>query len=207
MKNEVLRVRNGNMSTNTYLIGNEIDGCYVIDPSDNYSLIKNKINDKYGNKVKAILLTHGHLDHIGSVDRLVNDYNCEVYINDLDKYLIDGSLRSYPNMLQEFNIIINSSTKDAYFIPDKNITVLETPGHTPGSVCYLFNEENVIFTGDTLFAGGVGRCDLPGGRAVELRKSLRVFFDLNDNLRVLPGHEGESTLKNEKLYNYYLKRI
>jgi len=76
---EIIKVKNGMLSTNTYLIGELNEWCYVIDPSDEYKRIKNVIETKFGNKIKAILLTHGHLDHIGSVDKLVSDYKCEVY--------------------------------------------------------------------------------------------------------------------------------
>lgn len=203
---EIVRVRNGMFATNTYLIGDS-NGCYVIDPSDDYIKIKRAIDERFSGKIKSILLTHGHLDHIGSVDKLVNDYLCKVYLSDNDKFYIDGSLTKYPNNLQEFNIKINSSTIDAYLINDSNIIVYETPGHTPGSVCYLFKEEKVIFVGDTLFKGSVGRTDLTGGSTKELLKSLKILKNLPDDLRVCCGHEGETTLGQEKKFNPYLTRI
>ena len=204
---EIVRVRNGMFSTNTYLIGDNQEGCYIIDPSDDYTRIKRVIDEKFNGLVKAVLLTHGHLDHVGSVDRLANDYNCDVYLSDNDKMYIDGSLKKYSNNLQEFNIQLNCPTIDSYFIKDKNIVVYETPGHTPGSVCYLFKNENVIFVGDTLFKGSVGRCDLTGGSQRELVKSLKIFKNMPNDLKVCCGHEGETTIGNEKLYNPYLRNI
>jgi glyoxylase-like metal-dependent hydrolase (beta-lactamase superfamily II) len=118
---EIVRVRNGMFSTNTYLIGDN-DGCYVIDPSDDYIRIKRTIDERFFSKVKGILLTHGHLDHVGSVDKMVNDYQCKVYLSDNDKLYVDGSLTSYPNNLQEFNIKLNCHTIDAYLIDDSNIS-------------------------------------------------------------------------------------
>ena len=203
---EIVRVRNGMFSTNTYLIGDN-DGCYVIDPSDDYIRIKRTIDERFFSKVKGILLTHGHLDHVGSVDKIVNDYQCKVYLSDNDKLYIDGSLASYPNNLQEFNIKLNCHTIDAYLIDDSNIIVYETPGHTPGSVCYLFKNENVIFVGDTLFKGSVGRTDLTGGSTKDLMKSLKIFKYMPDELKVYCGHEGETTIGQEKRYNPYLKNI
>ena len=116
---EIVRVRNGMFSTNTYLIGDNQEGCYIIDPSDDYTRIKRVIDEKFNGLVKAVLLTHGHLDHVGSVDRLANDYNCDVYLSDNDKMYIDGSLKKYSNNLQEFNIQLNCPTIDSYFIKDK----------------------------------------------------------------------------------------
>lgn len=204
---ELLRVRNGIFSTNTYLIGNKNEYCYVIDPSDDLIRIKKSIDDSFGGKVKAILLTHGHLDHVGSVDKLVELYNCEVYLSDNDKMYIDGSLNKYPNNLQEFNIQLQSKTIDAYFIPDNNIIVYETPGHTPGSVCYHFKEENLIFVGDTLFKNSVGRTDLMGGSQRDLIKSLQIFKKMPLNLKVLCGHEGETTIEQELKNNPFLRNI
>lgn len=203
---EIVRVRNGMFSTNTYLIGDN-DGCYVIDPSDDYIRIKRTIDERFFGKVKGILLTHGHLDHVGSVDKMVNDYQCKVYLSDNDKLYVDGSLTSYPNNLQEFNIKLNCHTIDAYLIDDSNIIVYETPGHTPGSVCYLFKNENVIFVGDTLFKGSVGRTDLTGGSTKDLMKSLKIFKNMPDELKVYCGHEGETTICQEKKFNPYLKNI
>ena len=204
---ELIRVRNGMFSTNTYLIGDKDSGCYVIDPSDDYMRIKRAIDDNFNGIIKAILLTHGHLDHIGSVDRLVDKYNCEVYLSDNDKMYVDGSLKRYPNNLQEFNVQLKYDTKDAYFVKDSNIVVYETPGHTPGSVCYLFKTEKVIFVGDTLFKGSVGRCDLTGGSQKELMKSLKIFKNIPDDVKVCCGHEAETTIKFEKQFNPYLKNI
>lgn len=203
---EIVRVRNGMFSTNTYLIGDNA-GCYVIDPSDDYIRIKRTIDERFLGKVKGILLTHGHLDHVGSVDKLVNEYSCKVYLSDNDKFYIDGSLTSYPNNLQEFNIKLNCHTIDAYLIDDSNIIVYETPGHTPGSVCYLFKNEKVIFVGDTLFKGSVGRTDLTGGSTKDLMKSLKIFKSMPDELKVYCGHEGETTISQEKRYNPYLRNI
>jgi len=204
---EIIKVKNGMLSTNTYLIGELNEWCYVIDPSDEYKRIKNVIETKFGNKIKAILLTHGHLDHIGSVDKLVSDYKCEVYLSDKDKIYVDGSLEKYPNSLQEFNIKLNCETIDAYFIKDKNIIVYETPGHTPGSVCYYFVKENVLFSGDTLFKSGAGRCDLTGGSERDLINSLRILKKLDDSIVVLCGHEGDTTIGIEKRQNPYMMYI
>ncbi len=204
---KMLKIRNGMFATNTYLLGDLEDGCYVIDPSDSFVKIKNTIDEQFGGKIKAILLTHGHLDHVGSVDKLVLVYNCPVYLSDKDKMYINGSLTKYPNNLQEFNIQLNCETIDAYLISDPNIVVFETPGHTPGSVCYLFKKENAIFVGDTLFKTSVGRTDLNGGSHKHLMKSLKMLKTLPDNLNVFCGHEGDTTIGLEKKYNPYLKNI
>ena len=202
---KMIKIRNGMFSTNTYLIGNENEWCYVIDPSDSFNRIKNYIDEQFGAKIKAILLTHGHLDHVGSVDRLVDIYNCPVYLSDNDKMYIDGSLRTYRNNLEEFNIQLKCNTIDAYLINDPNIVVYETPGHTPGSVCYLFKNENSIFVGDTLFKTSVGRTDLTGGSRKDLEKSLKILVKLPDNTNVYCGHEGDTTIGFEKIYNPFLK--
>ncbi|MBQ9730887.1 MAG: MBL fold metallo-hydrolase [Bacilli bacterium] len=201
----MLKIRNGGFSTNTYLIGDVENGCYVIDPSDSFIRIKNTIDERFGGKIKAILLTHGHLDHIGSVDRLVETYNCSVYLSDLDKIYVDGTLKTFRNNLQEFNIQLKCNTIDAYLINDPNIVVYETPGHTPGSVCYLFKEENSIFVGDTLFKMSVGRTDLYGGSRKDLDNSLKILTKLPDNTKVYCGHEEDTTIGFEKIYNPFIR--
>lgn len=198
-----IKIPNGWLQVNTYLIGDEL--CYVVDPGDEFGLIKNKINQNFKG-VKAILLTHGHLDHIGSVDKLVAEYNCDVYMHTGDIMYVDGSLKN-DRMMGNAIVTLTTPTIDALTINDNNIVVLETPGHSKGSVCYWFKEEKILFTGDTLFSVDIGRTDLPGGSTYEIMQSLKVLKTLPDDLIVHPGHEESSTLGHEKKNNLYLSRV
>ncbi len=198
-----IKIPNGYFQVNTYLIGDE--DCYVIDPGQEFKLILNKIQANFKG-VKAILLTHAHIDHIGSVDRLVEIYHCDVYLHPADTMYIDGSLRN-DRMMRNAIITLTTTPKSVFDLKDPEIIVLETPGHSKGSVCYWFKNEKIIFTGDTLFAVDIGRTDLPGGSTPEIMKSLEILKELPDELIVHPGHEESTELGREKICNMYLSRV
>ena len=149
----------------------------------------------------GILLTHGHFDHILSIDRLREIYGVPVYIHKDDApMLTDGHLNAYATFFRENRtwqpadkLLENGNT-----IPfgEKTITVLHTPGHTRGSVSYRV--EDILFSGDTLFADGYGRTDLAGGSYEELTRSLGKLFALSPTLTVYPGHGMTATLEQVK---------
>ena len=186
----------GDYQVNCYISHDEKSPfCCVIDPGYEADTILDKLSE-LGLTLEAILLTHGHFDHVGAVRDLAADTGCQVWLCAEDLALptnLTAGPLCYTNTYAEGTTL---------HLAGLDISVLQTPGHTPGSVCLL--TENTLFSGDTLFAGSCGRTDLPGGSWEQMRSSLKRLSEIEANLWVLPGH-GESTmLESEKKYNPYL---
>ena len=186
----------GMYQTNTYIIHEENSkGCCVIDPGYEADAILQKC-EALGLNVEAILLTHGHFDHVGAVRDLAADTGCRVFACAGDEQLppmfTGGKL--YVTDRYEEGTILN--------IAGLYIRVLHTPGHTPGSVCLLVDD--VIFSGDTLFAGSCGRTDI-GGSWTEIQSSLKRLSLLEGDFTVYPGHGESTTLAAERRYNPYMR--
>ena len=186
----------GAYQTNCYIIHDDrAKTCCVIDPGYNPETVLEQVYS-LGLTVEAVLLTHGHFDHVGGVRDIAAETGCQVY-------LCGEDLRMPPQLTAGPLYYTNAYGEgDQLHLAGLDISVLQTPGHTPGSVCLL--AENTLFSGDTLFAGSCGRTDLPGGSWEQMRSSLKRLSEIEANLWVLPGH-GESTmLESEKKYNPYL---
>ena len=187
----------GDYQTNCYIIHDEASkSCCVIDPGYDADFILNKL-DALGLRLEAILLTHGHFDHVGAVKELAAETSCEVYIHPEDL--------SMPPMMTAGPLYYTKSYAEGtqLKLSGLEIGVLHTPGHTPGSVCLVV--ENTIFSGDTLFQGSCGRTDLPGGNWATIVSSLHRLAALEGNFWVFPGHGGSTTLRDEKKYNPYMR--
>lgn len=190
----------GVYQTNCYLL--EEDGhTLIIDPGSRYQKILCYI--KEDTKVDGILVTHGHVDHIGAVDKLAKLYQCPIYISKEDEIMARDP---YLNLSEEDSIVIHSPVQHlkegTYQIGHFSVQVYETPGHTPGSL--MFRIGNELFSGDTLFRLSIGRTDLPLGSNSEMRSSLQLIKTLDPSLRVYPGHEEVTTLEYELEHNPYL---
>ncbi|MDD8048810.1 MAG: MBL fold metallo-hydrolase [Thomasclavelia sp.] len=190
--------------TNCYVIYQD-DYAIVIDPGDNGKKIIKFVKDNNLN-IKAILLTHGHIDHIGAVDSIYNTFNCPVYINEKDnEFLTNPSL----NLSNSFNLtpkVINlkMNNESKYNYGDFDFEFIHTPGHTPGSSIILLNK-NIMFSGDTLFKDGIGRTDFPKSSNTDMKSSLNIIKNLATNYTIYPGHGEYTTLDYEKENNVYLK--
>ncbi len=184
----------GDYQVNCYLVSDDEGNAVIIDPGYEPERILLRIRD-LNLKVQAIFLTHGHFDHIGAVKPLSEALHCPIYLNPKDvtlpPYLTQGLLH-YTDEYEE---------GDRISIGKLSFTVLETPGHTRGSVCLLC--EDAIFTGDTLFAGSCGRTDL-GGSWFDMVHSLNRVVALKEDLRVFPGHGPASSLAIERRENPYV---
>lgn len=196
---EIRTLTLGIYQTNTYLIvqNNEI---IVIDPVSKPERIQSLV--KENETIVGICLTHGHFDHIGAVDDLVNIYNCPVFIHKDDYELTQDPEKNYS---QTNKIKLKSKINfysDTMKLKSFNFEVISTPGHTKGSVCLRF--DNNLFTGDTLFKGSIGRTDLYSANPQEMKQSLRLLRSLQDNFNIYPGHDGITTLFDELKRNPYL---
>ena len=186
----------GMYQTNTYIIHEEASKtCCVIDPGYEANTILKKL-DQLGLTLDAILLTHGHFDHVGAVRDLAADTGCRVFLcaddTRLPPMFTCGKLY-YTDTYTEGSVLNMAGL---------SIHVLHTPGHTPGSVCLLVDD--VLFSGDTLFAGSCGRTDI-GGDWVSMQKSLKRLAAMEGDFTVCPGHGGSTTLAAEKRYNPYMR--
>ena len=190
----------GPVATNTYVLveGNE---AIVIDPASKAEKMIEKLGDL---DLKAVLLTHGHFDHIKACDGLYEKYHCPIYLHPDDEALARDKYSGAVFGLVSYISCPTEALKEGKMeIGPFSFEVIHTPGHTPGSVIFVFDD--CIFTGDTLFKGSCGRTDLEGGDASRLRESLRIFKNFDKDYQILPGHEDFSTLSYELATNYYLR--
>jgi len=198
----------GEFATNCYLVHNDSD-TVLIDPAVPSREIKEEIESR-NLKLQYIINTHGHIDHIGGnaffkehfpQARLVIGERDLVYLINPDLNLSRDFFSPFVSPLPDWVVRENNLFLDT---PWERVSFLFTPGHTPGSVCLFFPGENWLFSGDTLFAGSVGRVDLPGGSFRDLLSSLEEIFNrFPDTTAVFPGHGPFTDLAREKKENFY----
>ena len=187
----------GAYQTNTYIIREEDSkSCCVIDPGYEADTILDTL-DRLGLSVEAILLTHGHHDHVGAVREIAAETGCKVYIHPNDLTLPPAFTAGKLYYTDHYG------EGDTLSLAGMTVRVLHTPGHTRGSVCLLCG--GAMFSGDTLIAGSCGRTDLPGGDWATIKGSLQRLNALEEDYRVFPGHGESTTLAMEKQYNPYLR--
>ena len=190
----------GQLETNCYVVTDETTlDCAVIDPGDESNTILDYLEEHRLN-CRAILLTHGHYDHVGAVEALAEETGATVYLNRED----DREQRHDPHFpfhLPESGIYYGEG--DCVSVGSLRFDVLATPGHTPGGV--TLRCENALFTGDTLFRGSCGRTDLIGGDMDEELRSLKRLCSLEGDYEVYPGHMDFTSLARERLFNYYCR--
>lgn len=200
----------GSMENNNYLLIDEeakgLKEAVLIDCTEENDDIENTLQE-YGAELKYILLTHGHFDHVLGVNEVKRKHNCKVLIHEADKVILD-SLNKFSGMfgmpLADAPLIDEYVKEDDIIkFGENEIKVIHTPGHTPGGVCYLINDD--IFTGDTLFYECIGRTDLPGGSFKKLENSIiNKLFTLDENIKVYPGHGPLSSIGYEKENNKFI---
>ena len=196
----------GNDDLSHVYIIKKFDQAILIDPSHSLSLIQQALN---GYQLKAILLTHGHIDHTA----LIHEFKVPIYMHKQDYDLMfnddqNGSKDiKLKRTFEKNNLDIHFvEDKDSIAFLDESIKVIHTPGHTKGGVCFL--HRNMLYSGDTLFKGSVGRTDLIGGSTALLNKSIKkLFMELPGLTKILPGHDEPTTLNQEKKDNDYVKKV
>ena len=190
----------GQLETNCYIVTDEKTlRCLVIDPGDESNTILDYLEE---NRLtcEAILLTHGHYDHVGAVEAVQEETGAKVYMHKLDDHQVSGDYH-FPYTLPENGAYYRDG--DTLELAGFRVDVIGTPGHTKGGVTLRI--ENALFTGDTLFKGSCGRTDLPGGDMDEELRSLRKLCALPGEYEVYPGHMDPSTLERERMFNYYCR--
>lgn len=198
----------GPIGTNCYIAADDNGRCVMIDPGAQPDrliafLEQQKLIPEY------ILLTHGHYDHIGAVQAIVRRYECKFGIGEKDAEQLSDRTKSLAlsHSLPDADYLMTPDLTfkegDVIEVGEMRFEVIDTPGHTRGGVCYRCG--NLLFTGDTLFAGDVGRCDLYGGDYQKILRSVRHLADLPGDYRILPGHGPDSTMEQERRHNQYIR--
>ena len=209
MKNlELQKCILGPVYTNCYLLKNKETGeLIIVDPADCLEKIEMKISRMNGKPV-AILLTHGHFDHILAAQAVKEKYNIPIYAcRQEEEMLREPSINMTVHYGQGCSIVPDVFLEDLDVIrlAGFSVQMIHTPGHTPGGCCYYMEQEDVLFSGDTLFRTSVGRSDFPGGSASALVRSVKEkLLILPEETHVYPGHMEETTIGYEKRHNPFV---
>ncbi|WP_418750772.1 MBL fold metallo-hydrolase [Frisingicoccus sp.] len=198
----------GPVQTNCYfLINEDTKEVLIVDPADRAQKIIEWINSE-GLKPVAILLTHGHFDHIMGVAGVKKEYNIPIYASrDEVEVLADPQINVSTMMGAYMSMKADElfSDGDVLELAGMKLKVISTPGHTIGSVCFYMEEEKVLISGDTLFEASVGRSDFPTGSSRQLIESIKTrLFVLPDDTDVFPGHGGTTSIAYEKAHNPFI---
>lgn len=191
-----------------FLVNEDTKEALVFDPGDEAERILDYVNQK-GWKVSAILLTHGHSDHIAAVNELRQKTKASVYAYEAEKEMLLDMRLNMSDTMTSGGVTVEP---DKLLHDGQDLTlsgiqlkVIHTPGHTPGGCCFYCEEAGCLFAGDTLFQGSVGRSDFPGGSMGNLIRSIKEkLFVLPDTTTVYPGHGGETTIAYEKANNPFV---
>ena len=195
----------GMVGTNVFLLMNrDTKELIIIDPADNAGAIEEQIR-ACGGKPVAILLTHGHFDHIMAAEDLRETYGIDIYAEQSEEEILTDPRKNLSGMWGSSYVLHADKFfhgGDVLEIGGMQIHVLHTPGHTLGSCCFYLPEDKVLFSGDTLFYGSHGRIDFPTSSMAQMRDSVhRLLTELPDDVNVLPGHEMFTQIGFEKRYN------
>lgn len=204
---EIIRLALGPLGTNCYILYDELSKeAMVFDPADNCEVILQNLSQN-NLKLKYIVITHAHFDHICALDDLAQNTSAKVCIGKDEYFSLNDSHLSLSNMFgksapkTKAELLINEG--DTLYLGKSEITFIYTPGHTKGGICAL--TDNILISGDTLFLESVGRSDFPGGSASVLANSIKTkLFTLPDNTVVYPGHGDSTTIGHEKTNNPFI---
>lgn len=191
---QVEKITAGPLRTNCYVLKSDRDAV-VIDLAASPARVMRAARD---NRLRAVLLTHGHNDHLGGAVGLGRGGEVPVFVHENDWALVRRHLGD--------TVLTPLPVAGELILGDVRLTVIHTPGHTPGSCCFYAADEGVLFSGDTLFKGGIGRTDLPGGSERDILRSIRErLITLPPTTVVYPGHGGHTTIADERRFNPFLQ--
>ena len=198
----------GPVATNCYLIINKDNNeSIIVDPADSPESIYDMVV-RSASEPQAILLTHGHFDHIGAANEVREHYGIKIYASCDEEKLLASPARNLSNaygMSLRVTADVLHNDGDILELAGLKIKAIHTPGHTPGGCCYYMEQEDVLFSGDTLFRTSVGRSDFPGGSASALVRSVKEkLLILPEETHVYPGHMEETTIGYEKRHNPFV---
>ncbi|EGL38478.1 metallo-beta-lactamase domain protein [Parvimonas sp. oral taxon 110 str. F0139] len=205
----IKRIVVGVYAVNCYIVYNDNKDGFIVDPGgDSDDIIKFVDEEKIN--LEFILLTHGHADHIGAAKIIKEKYNLPIYASIKEKELLKDSIINLSKSIPPFKgieLIADKWLYDEEIIDfhGEKLSIMETPGHTVGSICILM--DGVLLSGDTLFRMSIGRSDLATGSFDEIINSVKKLYNLKKDYRVLPGHGAESTLQFEKENNPFMKNM
>ncbi|MDY5321484.1 MAG: MBL fold metallo-hydrolase [Prevotella sp.] len=200
---------------NTYVMSDETNECVIVDCGAFFPEERKAIVDYIRSNhlvPKHLIATHGHIDHNFGNNTMFEEFGLQPEVHADEAQLMDTlpeQAESFCNITFDYEMPAVGrflSANDKICFGSHTFTILETPGHTPGSVFYYCKEENVAFSGDTLFHNSVGRTDIPGGSMFLLIQSLRAISQLPDETQILPGHGDYTTMGKEQTSNPYLDR-
>ena len=196
----------GVMQTNCYIVSNDENHCMIIDPGAQGKKVA-KYLEENELVLDAILLTHGHFDHIGAVDYLYDKYHCPIYIHHVDIEMLTNSRLNLSYLEKPFSLSAPVTPASEHMeISGFKICWFHLPGHCPGASMIYLEDENVIFSGDVLFNGSIGRFDFPNSSKYDTLTSIEKIKTFNFDATLYPGHGPSSTLKSELLSNPYLQK-
>ena len=198
----------GIMPTNCYVLTDDSGLGLIVDPAAPSQKLSERIDDFAEGQIKYILLTHGHFDHIGAANEVREHYGIKIYASCDEEKLLASPARNLSNaygMSLRVTADVLHNDGDILELAGLKIKAIHTPGHTKGSCCYYIEEEDVLFSGDTVFYGSVGRTDFPGGSTADIVRSLHKLVDsLPEETEVFPGHDASTTIGYEKRYNPFV---
>ncbi len=203
---DIINISSGYMSANTYILKDSATGdAAIVDPGGDSEYIISQIHLNSAN-VKYIFLTHGHFDHILALGRIREYTGAKVYIHALDNVCLNNptfSLMTHIGRSDRFgdaDVLLDGGEEIA--VGESTVRVMHTPGHTPGSVCFI--TDNGIISGDTLFYESIGRTDFPGGSFESIEDSIKKLYSIEGDITVYPGHGRATSIEHERKFNPYV---